>query len=201
MTAAAAPALRCPKCERSIDQTWWYDATHGRCQRCDIEFEFVPLPALTAVPRQVVAKTAEVAADSVCFFHAENRAEAVCDDCGRMLCAVCAVPFMGRVVCPTCIATASTKPESQPVMIKSRVLYDSIALSVAILPLLIFFVTIFTAPLARGLAIYGWNKPSSLVRGRGRWRLIVAAVFALAEIAGWILLFYYTPAMNNGRRH
>ena len=39
---------------------------------------------------------------------------------------------------------------------------------------------------AIGLAIYGWNKPGSLVRG-SRVRLVLAIVLAGAQVVGWTI--------------
>jgi hypothetical protein len=36
--------------------------------------------------------------------------------------------------------------------------------------------------------VVGWNKPQSLV-APGRTKLVLAAVVALAEIAGWVIFF------------
>jgi hypothetical protein len=51
---------------------------------------------------------------------------------------------------------------------------------------LVFPVTALTAPVALGLVVYAWNKPGSLVQGRSRTRLVVAGLFALLQIAGWV---------------
>lgn len=184
--------LRCPGCERLLESHAWHDAGSGQCRRCGTAFEFVAFPSLTSKPAAVAAQPSVVAEDSVCFFHAENRAEAVCDECGRLVCAVCAVPFMGRTLCPTCIAVAAKKPEQQIVAVRDRVLWDSIALSIAAVPVLLVFtimLTLVTAPVALGFAVYAWNKPGSLIYGRRRWRLILAVVLALAEIGWWIFVF------------
>jgi hypothetical protein len=183
-----AVALRCPNCKRPFESHSWHDDSSGECRHCGTSFEFIAFPALTAGAAHVTAQPAELAADSVCFFHPQNRAEAVCEGCGRLLCTVCAVPFMGQKLCPVCIQ-AATRKESAEVAVRGRVLHDSIALALAVLPLLMFFLTIFTAPVALGWAIYAWNKPGSLVHGRRRWRLVVAALFAVAEIAGWTWFF------------
>ena len=183
-----AVALRCPNCKRQLEAHAWHDDSSGECRLCGTSFEFMAFPALTAATTRVAPQAAEVAADSVCFFHAQNRAESICEGCGRLLCAVCAVPFMGQKLCPVCIATA-TRKESAPEAVRGRALHDSIALGIAVLPLLIFYLTLVTAPLALGWVVYAWNKPGSLVRGRSRWRLVLAALFAGAEIAGWIFMF------------
>lgn len=181
-------ALRCPNCKRQLEAHSWSDDASGQCRLCGTSFEFMAFPALTAATTRIAPQTAEVAADSVCFFHSQNRAESICEGCGRLLCPVCTVPFMGQKLCPVCISTAAKK-ESAPVAVRGRVLHDRVALGLAILPLLIFYFTLITAPLALGWTIYAWNKPGSLVGGRSRWRLIVAALFATAEIAGWVFVF------------
>ncbi len=182
MTSGAA--LACPRCKRTLGPDAWVDAQHGACVRCQVEFEFTGFPALQAARTQVAAQPVVLADDSVCFFHAENRAEAICERCGRLLCPVCTVPFAGQKVCPTCIA--SSRSSQAPALVRERVLHDALALAVAFLPLLIWPFTVLTAPVALGLVIYGWNKPNSLVRGRGRVRLIVAGILAVLQIGAWL---------------
>ncbi|MBL9189330.1 MAG: hypothetical protein JNK23_17740 [Opitutaceae bacterium] len=180
------PALRCPKCRRKLEAHMWHSATAGRCGPCLAEFEFVPFPALAAAGAAAAPQAVLAAEESVCFFHAENRAEAVCADCGRLVCAVCAIDFGGRRVCPRCVAGA--RESAAPTAVRQRATFDGAALSVALLPLLLWPFTFVTAPFALGLAIYGWNKPGSIVRGPRRWRLVLAGVIALAQIGGWIAL-------------
>lgn len=183
----AGPALACPRCKRVLGPESWRDDRSGQCFRCETEFEFVGFPALRASRARVAAQPAVLADDSVCFFHAENRAEAICDGCGRLLCTVCAVPFAGQKLCPSCVA--ATRSSDAPSVVRDRVLYDSIALSLAVLPLIIWPFTLATAPISLGMVVYGWNKPGSLVRGRSRVRLIIAGLLATLEIAAWITGF------------
>lgn len=183
-----APALPCPRCQRVLGPESWADAKSGTCFRCKVDYEFVGFPALHATRASVAPQAAVLAADSVCFFHAENRAEAICDACGRLLCPVCTVPFAGQKLCPACIS--ATKKSEAPTVTRDRVLFDGIALVLAVLPLVsvVFaFFTIVTGPIALGLAIYGWKKPGSLVR-RSRVRLIIAMIIASLEIAFWVFV-------------
>ncbi|MSU47484.1 MAG: hypothetical protein EXS37_00045 [Opitutus sp.] len=181
--------MPCPRCQRTLGPESWSDAHGGTCFRCKTDYEFVAFPALTATPTQFVAQAAVVAADSVCYFHPENRAETVCEGCGRLLCPICHVPFAGRKLCPTCIA--GTRTSQAPTVVRERMLYDGIALALAGLPLLVFPITLVTAPVAVGAIVYGWNKPGSLVRGRSRARLIIAAILAGLQIAGWIAFLIF----------
>ena len=183
------PALPCPKCKRTLDSYSWRDANSGSCRRCETEFEFIPFPALTASRTKIAPQTAELAADSVCFFYAENRAEVICEGCGRLLCPVCVISFTGQKLCPACISAA--KKSDAVTVVRERILFESIALGLAVLPLLMWPVTLITAPAALGFVFYGWKKPASLVRGRSRTRFVVAALFALVQIGGWVALLIY----------
>ncbi|WP_157837121.1 hypothetical protein [Geminisphaera colitermitum] len=191
MTSAHAhEVLACPKCRGAFEvfplslQTrprYAPDEERRRCPRCERVVTLVPFPALRASPRVVRAQALVAEGEASCFFHATNQAATVCDDCGRFLCAVCAVEFSGETLCPSCI---SARREKSARMVSSRVTYDSLAFLLALVPLLMFWMTCVTAPVALGLAIYGWRKPPSLVRG-GRWRLVAAMILASVEIAAW----------------
>ena len=128
------PVLPCPACKRSYEAIDWIDANHCRCLKCQEDFEFFPFPALTAKAEVARPQAVALSEDSTCFFHAENQAEKVCDDCGRFLCAVCAVPFGGKVVCSSCIAKAKN---AEVGLIASRVLPGGRALMLAVVPVFV----------------------------------------------------------------
>lgn len=180
------PALPCPRCQRALEASSWNDEHSGRCFRCSAEFEFFPFRALVAVRASHAAQAVVVAEESVCFFHAENRAEAVCEECGRLLCPVCAINFGGRKICPTCISSTKSSPSTQ--MVRERSLPDNIALSLALLPLLIWPLTLVTAPVALWYGIRGWKLPGSVVRGPGRLRLVLSSLIAGVQIAVWCFI-------------
>jgi hypothetical protein len=175
-------ALSCPKCRRESAAMAWRQQD-GRCPQCGQDFTFYAFPALTARVA-VVAPQIAVPEDAVCFFHAENKAESICESCGRFLCGVCGINFAGKKLCPSCIATTKATDTKLP---DSRVLYDGIALSIAVFSLLIWPITVVTAPVALGFVVTGWRRPGSLVRGN-RTRLVIAGLIALIEIAGWLFL-------------
>jgi hypothetical protein len=74
------------------------------------------------------------------------------------------------------------------------------ALSLALLPLLIFYFTILTAPMAMYIALRYWNAPRSIVH-RTRIRYVLALLIAAAQMAGWGLGIYYlatAPSRHHG---
>ena len=175
--------MHCPGCKHLLRSEFWLNDRQARCPFCSTDLEFVPFPALTAAHTVARPAAASLGEDATCFFHATNRAEAVCSGCGRLLCSVCAVDFAGQCLCPSCIAGRSA---AKPDTVKSRILWDSCALMLAGLPVLMWPLTIVTAPTAVGLAIYGWNKPCSLVRG-SKIRLLAAMILGGLQIAGWCI--------------
>ena len=178
--------LPCPKCGRLLDPALaWHDEETGACRECRTHFDFVGFPALRERHVGAVPKAVVLTEHATCYHHAENQAEAICEGCGRFLCSVCAIRFAGRLLCPGCIQ-AATKTDANS--IGSRVLYEGIALALALLPLLVWPTSLVTAPRALATVIYGWRKPRSLVEG-GRAKLVVAGLLAVLEIAGWVVLF------------
>lgn len=177
--------LACPKCRRTVPEVYWQGVDVVRCPACEGEFEQVRFPALAAA-RRVERAGAIAAGEANCYFHAENRAEVACDGCGRYVCAVCRVPLSGKNYCPSCLETRADRrklPENH------RMLYDRIALVLAFLPLIMWPLTLISAPATLGLCVYAWKKPGSLVPGWRRTRIVVAGIFATIQVGVWLFVF------------
>jgi hypothetical protein len=119
--------------------------------------------------------------EATCFEHADKRAVAVCNKCGRFLCALCEVEVGGKIWCPGCLIPANTNAPIEALE-KRRTLFDSIALALATLPSLFIYPALLTAPVVVYLSIRYWKKPSSIIP-RGKWRFVVALLIALLELA------------------
>jgi hypothetical protein len=70
------------------------------------------------------------------------------------------------------------------------VLYDSIALTVPLASLIVWPVTLITAPGTVVFAAMRWKRPLSLVR-KSRWRFVVASIIGAAMTVGWVWLIVY----------
>lgn len=175
----------CPKCKAALaglDMAG--EAGTGQCQACATPLEFTLFPARRR-GRRVVRADRSLEGDSTCYFHPTNHAAAICGGCGRYMCAICEVPTEdGGKLCPPCVSAARKKTIQKA---DEVVVYDQMAFSAAIVPILIWPITLVTAPIVLGLIFYGWNKPRSLVRP-GRWRFVVAGILAVIQIGGWITL-------------
>ena len=181
--------LTCPKCKGAIVAGPGYVASYDwTCYVCGCDIDVAAFPALYLPPRQGSAGEGLVIADDAsCFYHPAKKAVIHCDHCGRFLCALCDVEFHEEHLCPQCLETGAKKGKIKKLQ-NQRVLYDNIALSLAILPMLIFYFTPITAPIALFVAIRYWKSPGSVLP-RTKIRYVLAIIIASLQIAGWAIGF------------
>jgi hypothetical protein len=161
------------------------------CLSCNSRNTVYLYPAALAPSAAAHAEIA-IAGEAACFDHPSNRAVAACVHCGRFVCRLCAVDFGAGVWCPSCLANssaASTNIESG----KARVLYDTWALVLPFGLLILWPLTILSAPAVIALTITKWKQPLSLVR-RSRWRFVVGLAAALVQGGLWLWLIIYLMA-------
>jgi len=165
---------------------WGLDtAAETACPSCGSENMVRAFPAMFA-ERAAPAPEAALIGEAACFDHPGKRAVAACQQCGRFVCRLCSVELDGVVWCPSCVAAGvghaqAAKADGQ------RTLYDSIALTLPLISLLIYPLTIAAAPAALVISIVKWKQPLSLVRS-SRWRFILAIVISLLFIAAWTFI-------------
>jgi hypothetical protein len=124
---------------------------------------------------------------AACFYHPQNTALVSCESCGRFLCSVCDIEFDGSHICPGCLEEGRKKGRIVN-LDSSRMLYDSISLKLSFYPLILFPITIFTAPVSLYLAIRNFNKPVSIL-SRSKYKYIAAIIISSMQILGWAYLF------------
>ncbi|MEO7794930.1 MAG: hypothetical protein ABIV06_09175 [Thermoanaerobaculia bacterium] len=173
-------------------------ARDWECTNCAAKLALTIFPALwRASPAAETGHALSSDSDAACFFHTAKRAEVACDACGRFICSLCAVELGGGSYCPACIDSGDRRA-GVPSLETHRTLWDRIALAVAVLPMLIFYVTLVTAPVAIFLSIRHWSSPGSLL-GRSRWRFVVAIVLGGLQLFGMVavilgLVFAFSEA-------
>ena len=183
-----SPLIQCPKCRAWLLIGFFNQSDMVPCQSCGTPLQVEVFPALfrKILPGQS-AQAVLVEGESSCFFHPQKKAVVPCAGCGRFLCALCDCELNGQHFCPACLETGKSKGKIKTLE-NQRTRYDTIALGLAILPVLIFYLTIVTAPMTLFVAIRYWNAPQSIVR-RTRFRFILAIIIALLQIAGWTAFF------------
>jgi hypothetical protein len=174
--------VACSKCSRPLEPHIFNLDHPVDCPSCGSAIRALVFPALFHRPQLSYAEgLAETEAS--CFYHAENRAAVPCDSCGRFICGICRVDISGQTVCPSCI-DAGIRTRKLVRFETRRIMYDTIALTLATVPPLVVWPSILTAPAAIYISLRYWRTPSSLVR-RTRIRFIVAIILAAAQVVLW----------------
>ena len=176
--------IDCPKCNSPIE----YSQDIAGCPSCRTKLIAEIFPAFFKQPSAASASPA-IGEESVCFFHPRNKAAVSCAMCGRFICTLCAVELRGQQICPLCIESGIKKRKIAGLE-NRRVLYDDIALSLSIIPALLFWPTIMTAPASIFIAVRHWKSPTSIIP-RTKARFIFAIFISLLQIAGWGLFVSY----------
>ena len=190
--------IQCPKCQAWLLEGVFNQPALSPCPACGVALQVEVFPALfRRVNPGQSGEVIMVEGESSCFYHPQKKAVLPCESCGRFLCALCDCELNGQHFCPACLEAGKTKGKIKSLEDR-RTLYDSIALSLAVYPMLIFYFTLITAPAALFVAIRYWNAPRSIVH-RTRLRYIVAIVIALLQMAGWgLILFFIFFANRHG---
>ena len=189
--------LLCPKCNGPLPESAINRPDLTPCPVCASPLQVEIFPALfrrAAVGRDGEAVLVET--ESTCFYHPQKKAVLPCEACGRFLCVLCDCELHGKHYCPACLEVGRKKRKIKSLETE-RTLYDSLALSLAVLPLLMFYLTFITAPAALYMALRYWNAPRSIVH-RSKIRLVLAITFASLQIIGWVIAIYFIITKNHG---
>ena len=155
--------------------------------RCGVVARALVYPAIFRRRDESAGEAIQTEGESACFAHEDKRAVAACDSCGRFVCALCRIEWGSRVLCPVCVNAAEKRTD---LLVRSRTMYDTMALVTAIGSLIIFTLSLFAAPVAIYLAIRAFKAPRSLAP-----RTMVRAWFALGlgllEVGGWVWLLVF----------
>jgi uncharacterized RDD family membrane protein YckC len=172
--------IRCESCKTPLPEAEWNSPGPVPCPGCNQPVQAVVFRSIARALPSGVPEVKSGESEAGCYYHDGNRATTTCEECGRFLCAVCDLDAGPRRLCPSCFNGCLTTPE----FVQRRTMYDSIALTLALVPNLLIFTiyfTVFTAPAVVGFTIWSWKKPGA-VTYRTKWRFMVALVIASINI-------------------
>lgn len=180
-----ARLVGCTKCRAPLPPALYNLADLRRCPACaaHVQVEVFPAALRPAGPGSA-GEAVLIDGEASCFYHPAKKAVVPCANCGRFLCAVCDVDLGGQHLCPGCVESGKRKGRLQQLE-NRRTLYDSLALAVAVYPLIFVWTTLLGAPIALYLSIRYWNAPSSVIP-RSKWRFVLAIIIALLELGTWV---------------
>lgn len=178
----------CPHCAAALPLAGAVaGAQVAACPRCRGVVEVEVFPALSGRGGWVGRAGRSTEADEPrCFFHDEKRAEAVCQLCGRYLCATCEIRMGERLLCPECFETGRLR-RALPQLERWRLLPVNLALWVALLSLglLPLPVGLIGGPAAVILAVFGLFRPGSVTGRRAVGGAVAAIVLGLTIAVFW----------------
>lgn len=184
----SAGQVACSGCGRNLPSDFASAGTFLNCPSCLESQRVFAFPALNRVTTANAALPALESNDASCFYHPLKQAVVACDNCGRFLCALCDVEMAGSHRCPACLEIGKRKRKLETVE-NRRILFDSLALTLSIVPILMWPVTILTAPATLFVVIRYWRRPLSILP-RTRIRFVFAFLIAVGQLCGWALLVY-----------
>lgn len=126
---------------------------------------------------------------STCFFHPKNPATSICSISGRMICELCTTEWEGEKVSFEALQT-TIKKGPQKAQHSGWIKWDDVALSLAVFPLILWFITIVTAPIALGICLWFWRKGVTSPVRSSRWRYVVAGLLSILQIGFWLWFLF-----------
>ncbi len=177
--------FQCGKCATSLSVPADSAQLSVACPSCEAESSVNIFEALfRAIQPGGAGEAVLTETESNCFYHSDKKASAICDACGRFLCALCDIDFAGRHLCPTCLETGEKK-EKLDTLKRECTRHDVIALTLAVVPMFLFmFPTMFTAPVTVYYVVRYWKEPR--IVPYNRWRFLVALIIAVLQILFWV---------------
>src|SRR5262245_5814330 len=159
---ASAPS--CTNCQATLLSPEFFNSSQPSiCPQCGALLQVLVFPAYFRAPvRGQTAENLLVEGESSCFYHPQKKAVVPCSNCGRFLCALCDVELNDQHLCPVCLERGQQKRTLKNLE-NHRVRYASIALAMALLPVLLWPFTLITAPAALYITVRHWNSPGSIV--------------------------------------
>jgi len=183
--------VQCSKCQAVLFPEPFNTGQFSPCPSCQAPLAVEVFPAILQTPAAATAaEPLLVEGQSSCFYHPAKKASIVCEGCGRFLCGLCDLELNGRHVCPVCLEAGRRKSKYQDLE-NTRVLWDHLALGMAVIPpLLCFWPGLVGAPLALYLVLRYRKAPCSLT-GKSNLAFILAAVLAVLEMAAGVAFIIY----------
>ena len=184
--------VACTACGAKLPEDFANTTEFLPCPSCLALERVFTFPSLQRAPTAATAAPTVAEGEASCFYHAHKRAVVGCDSCGRFLCGLCDVELGASHRCPACLEAGRRNDRANDLQTR-RTLWDGVALLLAVVPILFWPVTLFTAPAAIFVVLKYWRRPPGILP-RTRVRFVLALLIALAQVCGWLVLGYFIVA-------
>lgn len=179
--------LNCTNCMLDVYELDVNSDSPQPCPHCNRKISVHLFPSLVRNPAsETHGGQSVIGSESSCYYHPNKSAKVVCDGCGRFLCGLCDIDERGAHQCPGCIERAIENSNGQRGM-QRLVRYDTLSLIVCLVGIPLFWMSFITSTISLYYVVRHWRTPLS-VQKRYRWRFILAGLFSLGILAGWVFL-------------
>ena len=124
-----------------------------------------------------------VEGESSCFYHPQKKAVCPARDAAAFYARCAIANYTASITVPRAWRRAAARAKSRTSKTSACATTASRS-SLAVLPMLVFYFTIITAPDSLFVALRYWNAPLSIVR-RTRIRYVLALILATLQFVGW----------------
>ena len=165
LSSIGSGAVACPHCSADIPA----DSRWQSCPYCQKWLQVRVWP----VVRQTINAATALSDQATCFFHPDKAFQACCHRCGRFVCALCDLQLGVEHVCPTCFERGRADSGAETGKSEWRyrdVLYDSVALTVGWIWILVWPSIVVAMPAVIFLHIKYRKAPRSYLIPRSGWR-------------------------------
>ena len=181
--------IACLHCKQPLNRMVRNTRALAACPACRSQLRADVYPAAgRPVPSGVAGEAIQTDKEAGCFYHPRKKAVLPCSTCGRFLCALCDIEFNGTHLCAQCFEKGKAGRKIQRLE-NRRVCYDRIALYVALFSMLLYWLSLLSAPIVLFMTVRYWRAPRSIV-SRTKIRWIAAAALACIQLFFWGLVFY-----------
>jgi len=183
--------IRCSNCNATLPANSLNRPDFRNCPACGQPVRAVVYPSLFKQPDAISSgEMLLIDTETSCFFHPKKKAVVPCGLCGRFLCSLCDIEFNDQHICSSCIEAGKKKRKIRNLE-NNRVLHDSIALYLAVFPMIFIWPTILTAPASIFYSVRHWKSPSGIIP-RSKFRFMLALLVAGGQVGGWLLLLSHS---------
>jgi len=157
-------AICCGQCSWPVPVESWNQSGGVRCPGCGQTIRVAVFPAIARTRTGAAPEALQAETEASCFYHPESRASIPCDECGRFLCGY-AIWKSTPHLCPACFVSGVANRKLETVETR-RTMHDTMALTLATFPMLLFWPALITAPAALFVAIRRWRARAAWSRAR-----------------------------------
>jgi len=160
--SAVALTIFCQGCKKPLPIDAEQNGQVRGCPSCSRGFRIDLFPALIKKeepsnrPRSTTHE-----AQSTCFYHENYQAKVACESCGRFLCDLCDVPFLGGHHCVRCIE--NMQEEKAPTLVNSEFRWLNMAAMVFLISIPFWFMSLLTFPLALIMIIKHFRRKNPVL--------------------------------------